>query len=37
VTSLPAFFDYLRPLLGSDLPQAHRLRGAAVQKVLKIG
>jgi ATP-dependent phosphofructokinase / diphosphate-dependent phosphofructokinase len=30
----PAFRDYLRPLLGSDLPQAHRLRGAAVAKVL---
>ena len=30
-----AFRDYLRPLLGSDLPQAHRLRGAAVAKVLK--
>jgi 6-phosphofructokinase 1 len=29
-----AFRDYLRPLLGSGLPQAHRLRGAAVQKVL---
>jgi ATP-dependent phosphofructokinase / diphosphate-dependent phosphofructokinase len=32
-----AFRDYLRPLLGSDLPQAHRLRGAAVQKVLQRG
>jgi ATP-dependent phosphofructokinase / diphosphate-dependent phosphofructokinase len=31
----PAFRDYLRPLLGSDLPQAHRLRGAVVEKVLK--
>jgi ATP-dependent phosphofructokinase / diphosphate-dependent phosphofructokinase len=30
----PAFHDYLRPLLGSDLPQAHRLRGVAVEKVL---
>ncbi|HET9820306.1 MAG TPA: 6-phosphofructokinase [Burkholderiaceae bacterium] len=30
-----AFRDYLRPLLGSDLPQAHRLRGAPVEKVLK--
>ena len=30
-----AFRDYLRPLLGSDLPQAHRLRAAAVEKVLK--
>ena len=32
-----AFGDYLRPLLGSDLPQAHRLRGTAVAKVLKRG
>jgi ATP-dependent phosphofructokinase / diphosphate-dependent phosphofructokinase len=31
----PAFHDYLRPLLGSGLPQAHRLRGTAVEKVLK--
>jgi 6-phosphofructokinase 1 len=31
----PAFADYLRPLLGNDLPQAHRLRGAAVDKLLK--
>ena len=31
----PAFRDYLRPLLGSDLPQAHRLIGASVEKVLK--
>jgi hypothetical protein len=30
-----AFRDYLRPLLGSDVPQAHRLIGAAVEKVLK--
>jgi 6-phosphofructokinase 1 len=30
----PAFADYLRPLLGSDLPRAHRLRGTAVAKVL---
>ncbi len=29
-----AFRDYLRPLLGSDLPQAHRLRAAPVAKVL---
>jgi ATP-dependent phosphofructokinase / diphosphate-dependent phosphofructokinase len=29
-----AFRDYLRPLLGSDLPQAYRLRGAVVGKVL---
>jgi 6-phosphofructokinase 1 len=31
----PAFADYLRPLLGSGLPQAARLRGAVVEKVLK--
>ena len=31
----PAFHDYLRPLLGSDLPQAHRLRSVAVDKVMK--
>lgn len=31
----PAFMDYLRPLLGSDLPRAARLRGVAVEKVLK--
>lgn len=30
-----AFFRYLRPLLGSDLPEAHRLRAPAVEKVLK--
>ncbi len=30
-----AFRDYLRPLLGSGMPQAHRLRAAAVAKVLK--
>jgi hypothetical protein len=30
----PAFMDYLRPLLGADLPRAHRLRGVAVGKVL---
>jgi 6-phosphofructokinase 1 len=29
-----AFRDYLQPLLGSDLPQAHRLRAAPVAKVL---
>jgi 6-phosphofructokinase 1 len=28
-----AFAHYLRPLLGSDMPQAHRLRGAAVEKI----
>jgi len=31
----PAFEKYLRPLLGSDLPQAARLRGGAIAKVLK--
>jgi 6-phosphofructokinase 1 len=30
-----AFRNYLRPLLGSDLPETARLRGAAVQKVLR--
>jgi 6-phosphofructokinase 1 len=29
------FAHYLRPLLGSDMPQAHRLRGAAVEKILR--
>ena len=29
----PAFMDYLRPLLGSGLPQAARLRGVAVPKM----
>ncbi len=31
----PAFLDYLRPLLGSDMPQTHRLRHNPVPKVLK--
>ena len=31
----PAFFDYLRPLLGADMPQAGRLRAPAVARVLK--
>ena len=30
----PAFFDYLRPLLGGDMPVAGRLRAPAVAKVL---
>ena len=30
----PAFFDYLKPLLGADMPQAGRLRAPAVAKVL---
>ena len=30
----PAYTDYLRPLLGSDLPQSARLRGSAIAKVL---
>jgi 6-phosphofructokinase 1 len=33
----PAFFDYLRPLLGADMPQAGRLRAPAVAKVLERG
>jgi 6-phosphofructokinase 1 len=28
----PAFYDYLRPLLGSGLPFVARLRGAQVAK-----
>jgi len=31
----PAFRDYLLPLLGEDLPQAHRLRAPAVERILK--
>ena len=31
----PAFQEYLRPLLGSDLPQPALLRGGAVAKLLK--
>ena len=31
----PAFIDYLRPLLGSGLPDAHRLRAPAVPRILK--
>jgi len=31
----PAFFDYLRPLLGADLPEAGRLRAPAVAKVIR--
>ena len=31
----PAFFDYLRPLLGADMPIAGRLRAPAVAKVMK--
>ena len=31
----PAFFDYLRPLLGGDMPEAGRLRAPAVAKVIK--
>jgi len=30
----PAFQEYLRPLLGGDLPQPARLRGGAIPKVL---
>ena len=31
----PAFLEYLRPLLGSDLPQPAHLRGGAIAKLLK--
>jgi 6-phosphofructokinase 1 len=31
----PAFLEYLRPLLGSDLPRPARLRGCTVAKVAK--
>ena len=31
----PAFRDYLLPLLGEDMPQAHRLRAPAVDRILK--
>jgi 6-phosphofructokinase 1 len=31
----PAYRDYLRPLLGSDLPQPARLRGGSIAKALK--
>jgi 6-phosphofructokinase 1 len=31
----PLFQEYLRPLLGSDLPQPARLRSGAIAKVLK--
>jgi ATP-dependent phosphofructokinase / diphosphate-dependent phosphofructokinase len=30
-----AFDAYLRPLLGADVPQAHRLRANPVEKILK--
>jgi 6-phosphofructokinase 1 len=29
-----AFHRYLEPLLGKDMPQVHRLRGAVVPKLL---
>ena len=32
-----AFRMYLRPLLGSDMPDAYRLRNNPVAKVLKAG
>ncbi len=32
-----AFHDYLRPLLGADMPQAHRLRAGPVAKLLPAG
>ena len=28
----PAFYDYLRPLLGADMIEVARLRGAKVEK-----
>jgi len=31
----PAFLEYLRPLLGGDLPQPARLRGGVIAKMLK--
>jgi ATP-dependent phosphofructokinase / diphosphate-dependent phosphofructokinase len=31
----PAFMDYLRPLLGNDLPHAARLRAVTVAKVMR--
>ncbi len=33
----PAFQEYLRPLLGSDLPRLGRLRGGAIAKLLNNG
>ena len=33
----PAFFDYLRPLLGAEMPEAGRLRAPAVARVLNRG
>ena len=30
----PAYRDYLRPLLGRDLPRPARLRGGAIAKIL---
>ena len=30
-----AFRRYLEPLLGADMPQARRLRGVPVEKVLR--
>jgi 6-phosphofructokinase 1 len=32
----PAFREYLRPLLGSGLPQPAQLRGSAIAKVLNL-
>ena len=31
----PAFIDYLKPLLGSDMPEPHRLEADRVAKILK--
>ena len=33
----PAFLDYVRPLLGSDLPKPARLEGPAVARASKDG
>ena len=33
----PAFFDYLRPLLGSGVPEVARLRAGKVDKIGKKG
>jgi 6-phosphofructokinase len=33
----PAFRDYLRPLLGQDVPRGARLRAGAVRKILNAG
>jgi len=32
----PAFLQYLRPLLGSDMPEIHKLRAPAVARILRV-